>query len=296
MGRTPGCLAARELALKRFRSYSKRYPPMTLALSVAAWSRHRSRAVSRTGKAVLPSTLRADLRHLREALLRVVPTAWRCDIYRCPEVRDLRDAYDEEAKRRMTVTATPLLPVQAAALLRAATRSSGIAIVVLTMMCGGAVRHRELIRPETRIVRASTGTTWSLWRVPKRGSKLEEASIPSTPTTDAVILQTVGEEGRLMNVASLAEVNMFIKGVMRGRSDWDPGGRYSSYSIRHGSIREALKSELSPEHIRLQTAHARKVPSTYLRHHNPNQRIQLRVADAMLSKVLRTECPASEDD
>lgn len=234
--------------------------------------------------------LRADLRHLREALLRLEDARIRrVDIYRLPEIRDLRDHFQDRAIRRLPIAATPFTPQQVMYIMRASPPT--VAMVALLMSCGGAVRHKELTRRETRMYKEET--CYTLWRVPKRGKAMAQATIPRTPTTERVIDKALSPEG-ILSVAPLRIVNEYLK--ILAKEGHFPPGRYSSYSLRHAGIAAALRADIPEEDIRKQSAHAADIPITYLRYRNPNQHQQMAVANALLRPALLTTVPDSDGE
>jgi hypothetical protein len=266
--------------------FKKAFPRLALHQQVALWNRSRAlMPTKRTGRPPLPGTLRHDIRHLREALLR---TSIRVDIYRLPQVRDLRDHYEELKKHHRSKTATPINAEQLAALLRAAPPQ--IAVVIL-LMATASTRHIELTRASTTVAIDGQADCYLLRRVPKRGAEMKPVSVPRTPTTTRVIEAVRDPGSGQLLVAPLRTVNEYIK-QMATDSGWGVG-RWSSYSIRHGAIAAALQLGLAPTDIILQTSHSKRIPETYLSHRNPHTTVQLSVANALLSPASRVTVPAS---
>jgi hypothetical protein len=215
--------------------------------------------------------------------------ARRIDLYRFPEIRDLRDHWEGEKVKRTTTAATPLSPTQLAHILRSAPPAVS---AVCLLMSTGSVRHIELMRGSTRLMQNSS-TSYSLTRLPKRGRELRTATVPLTLTTSAILEKVTNTDGTL-RVASLATVNAVIRATAR-RCGWAPG-RYSTYSTRHGAITQALRDGVDVKDIKLQTAHASRIPQTYLRHVNADMKVQYKTAIALLGKSLLTPVSDSEAD
>lgn len=275
---------ARVKAVKEFRVFQKRFPRLGIVQQVALYNRSRSLLPTRTGRVPLAATLRADIRSLREGLLREPRSI---DIYSFPAIRDLRDAWEELKKHRVTNAATPMDAERLAMCLREAPPSIGI--VFLAMGCG-ALRHAEIGRESTYIKVNGRGKCYSICRVPKRGVELREASIPMTPTTMRIVEKVINDRGRIQ-VSPLKMVNTFIR-KMAASHGWGMG-RWSSYSIRHGALSAALGQGISMKDIIKQTAHQGKIPITYMRNANPLQAAQLLVANALLLPASRVPQPAS---
>jgi hypothetical protein len=280
--RHPTVIAARKRAVIEYGAVRRRHPQLSVEQSVALWNRQRALMTMekgpRKGLCRKNSTLRADLRHLREGLLREPDGV---DIYRFPRVRDLRDAFEAKAKHDPVLTAT-MVPERGVRQLLLLTPPS-TALAVLCLAAVGATRHAELTRSSTTITMDPSGDAWTIRRVPKRSPTIRLAAIPRCPFFDQLITRGCDGAGRPM-VDGFREVSSQIKKIARICA-WGPG-KWTTYSVRRRGLDVAVMCGFGAEEIRAQSAHQREVPATYFSNRNPHLRRQLPMVRQTLETMM----------
>ena len=184
-----------------------------------------------TDELVLAPTLRADIRHLRQAILREEGNV---DIYKCPHVRDMRTTL-EILKRRHTPIhdADPFTPEQLVQLIEH-TKGTALVRIVIILSATGATRFIEAKRPESTIEYIIAATGWQLMVHPKGGRPMKLAMVPSTPLIDGYLQlsKTHPTSPIFPKGVTLVQLNQAIKTAAH-KYGWRQG-KWSSYSFGTG--------------------------------------------------------------
>lgn len=226
----------------------------------------------------------AYLRHLRQAWIRHprLASSKLPDPSLLPWWRDLRTHAVIASRLEPANACTPLSPQQMLQAFRAAAHSRTLQQALVILYAVGAARFQEMRHPRSSI--RMLNDCYEITVFPKGGRDLKTASIPRSPIIDATFKMIPGASRLPITTLHYRTLYNHMKKAALVYN-WPKAGKWASYSIRHGAFTTAFMQGSSEPDVRMQTGHARRIPHTYLKNHNPFRKVQLQVVSPVLRRI-----------